>query len=133
MNLKEGDRYVVNHGEDLTTIDFGSYVSLAKKEDAGIAGRGDPARGRRNRMDRAEAYGEETVITAGVIDSGSCDKMIMPRRNRQLRGCNGDSDYKMGVAGSSDEEVEGSDGRWLGAEGSTRRSRLCASRQWQGE
>ncbi|RRT60738.1 hypothetical protein B296_00009575 [Ensete ventricosum] len=55
MNLKEGDRYVINHGEDLTTIDFGGYVSLAKKEDAGVVGRGDPARGRRNRMDRAEA------------------------------------------------------------------------------
>ncbi|RWV81696.1 hypothetical protein GW17_00056867 [Ensete ventricosum] len=54
MNLKEGDCYVVNHGEDLTTIDFGNYISLAKKEDAGIAGRGDPARDRRNRMDRAE-------------------------------------------------------------------------------
>ncbi|RRT60737.1 hypothetical protein B296_00009574 [Ensete ventricosum] len=58
--------------------------------------------------------------------------MIKRRRNRRLRGCNGDrGDYKMGVARSSDEEVEGSDGRWLGAEGNTRRSRLCASGQWQ--
>ncbi|RRT44351.1 hypothetical protein B296_00036507 [Ensete ventricosum] len=31
MNLKEGDRYVVNHGEGLTTVDFGSNVSLAEK------------------------------------------------------------------------------------------------------
>ncbi|RZS01621.1 hypothetical protein BHM03_00031512 [Ensete ventricosum] len=55
MNLKEGDRYVVNHGEDLTAVDFGDYVSLAEKEDVDMAGRGDLARGRRNRMDRAEA------------------------------------------------------------------------------
>ncbi|RWW46853.1 hypothetical protein BHE74_00047197 [Ensete ventricosum] len=36
INLKEGDRYVVNHGEGLTTIDFGSYVSLAEKEGTGM-------------------------------------------------------------------------------------------------
>ncbi|RWW76451.1 hypothetical protein BHE74_00015453 [Ensete ventricosum] len=34
MNLKEGDRYVVNHGEDLTAVDFDGYVSLAKKMQA---------------------------------------------------------------------------------------------------
>ncbi|RRT55382.1 hypothetical protein B296_00024400 [Ensete ventricosum] len=45
MNLKEGDRYVVNHGEDPTTVDFGDYVSLAEKEDADMAGRRDLARG----------------------------------------------------------------------------------------
>ncbi|RWW62933.1 hypothetical protein BHE74_00029912 [Ensete ventricosum] len=31
MNLKEGDRYVINHGEGLTAVDFGSNVSLAEK------------------------------------------------------------------------------------------------------
>ncbi|RRT37336.1 hypothetical protein B296_00029557 [Ensete ventricosum] len=39
MNLKEGDRYVVNHDEGLTTIDFGGHVSLVKKEGAGMAER----------------------------------------------------------------------------------------------
>ncbi|RWW55198.1 hypothetical protein BHE74_00038182 [Ensete ventricosum] len=38
MNMKEEDHCVVNHGEDVTTIDFGSDVSLAEKEGAGIAG-----------------------------------------------------------------------------------------------
>ncbi|RZR72374.1 hypothetical protein BHM03_00013032 [Ensete ventricosum] len=38
MNLKEGDRYVVNHGEGLTTVDFGDYISLVEKESAGMAG-----------------------------------------------------------------------------------------------
>ncbi|RWW08054.1 hypothetical protein GW17_00028531 [Ensete ventricosum] len=31
MNLKEEGRYVVNRGEDLTTIDFGDDISLAEK------------------------------------------------------------------------------------------------------
>ncbi|RWW79116.1 hypothetical protein BHE74_00012611 [Ensete ventricosum] len=57
MNLKEGDCYVVNHGEDLTTVDFNGYVSLAEKEDVGMVGRRDPARDRRNKMD-----GVETVV-----------------------------------------------------------------------
>ncbi|RRT49948.1 hypothetical protein B296_00050512 [Ensete ventricosum] len=34
MNLKEGDSYVVNHGEDLMAVDFDGYVSLAKKMQA---------------------------------------------------------------------------------------------------
>ncbi|RZS25621.1 hypothetical protein BHM03_00058877 [Ensete ventricosum] len=38
MNMKEGDHCVVNHGEDLTTIDFGGDVSLAEKEGAGMTG-----------------------------------------------------------------------------------------------
>ncbi|RWW33876.1 hypothetical protein GW17_00001381 [Ensete ventricosum] len=38
MNMKEGDHCVVNHGEDVTTIDFGSDVSLAEKESACMAG-----------------------------------------------------------------------------------------------
>ncbi|RWV96748.1 hypothetical protein GW17_00040517 [Ensete ventricosum] len=54
MNLKEGDCYVVNHGEDLTTVDFNGYVSLAEKEDVGMVRRRDPARDRRNKMDGAE-------------------------------------------------------------------------------
>ncbi|RWW34607.1 hypothetical protein GW17_00000621 [Ensete ventricosum] len=32
MNLKEGDRYVVNRDEDLTAVDFDGDVSLAEKE-----------------------------------------------------------------------------------------------------
>ncbi|RRT75128.1 hypothetical protein B296_00002388 [Ensete ventricosum] len=39
MNLKEGYHYVVNHGEGLTAVDFGSHVSLAEKEGAGMAER----------------------------------------------------------------------------------------------
>ncbi|RRT65557.1 hypothetical protein B296_00020346 [Ensete ventricosum] len=31
MNLKERDRFVVNHGEGLTVVDFGCYVSVAEK------------------------------------------------------------------------------------------------------
>ncbi|RWV86216.1 hypothetical protein GW17_00051912 [Ensete ventricosum] len=46
VNLKEGDRYIVNHNEDLMAIDFSGYVSLAEKEDVGMARRGDLARGR---------------------------------------------------------------------------------------
>ncbi|RWW64879.1 hypothetical protein BHE74_00027845 [Ensete ventricosum] len=52
----EGDRYVVNHDEGLTTVDFGDHVSLAEKESAGMAGmagRGGLARGRHNRRDGA--------------------------------------------------------------------------------
>ncbi|RWV92148.1 hypothetical protein BHE74_00044833 [Ensete ventricosum] len=32
MNLKKEDRCVVNHGEDLTAVDFGGDVSLVEKE-----------------------------------------------------------------------------------------------------
>ncbi|RWW45524.1 hypothetical protein BHE74_00048623, partial [Ensete ventricosum] len=39
MNLKEGDRYVVNHDEGLTVVDFDDHVSLAEKEGAGMAKR----------------------------------------------------------------------------------------------
>ncbi|RZS07615.1 hypothetical protein BHM03_00038481 [Ensete ventricosum] len=39
MNLKEGDCYVVNHGEGLTTVDFGGHGSLAEKEGAGMVER----------------------------------------------------------------------------------------------
>ncbi|RRT41113.1 hypothetical protein B296_00052554 [Ensete ventricosum] len=31
MNLKEKDRYVANHDEGLTLVDFGNYVILAEK------------------------------------------------------------------------------------------------------
>ncbi|RZS09328.1 hypothetical protein BHM03_00040399 [Ensete ventricosum] len=31
MNLKEGDCYVVNHGEGMTVVDFGGYISMAEK------------------------------------------------------------------------------------------------------
>ncbi|RZS08937.1 hypothetical protein BHM03_00039973 [Ensete ventricosum] len=31
-NMKEGDHYVVNRGEGLTAVDFGSDVNLAEKE-----------------------------------------------------------------------------------------------------
>ncbi|RWW50925.1 hypothetical protein BHE74_00042769 [Ensete ventricosum] len=62
MNLKEGGRCVVNHNEDLTTVDFGGNVSLAEKEatvlakkkGAGMAGRGGVEQGKRNSMDEAE-------------------------------------------------------------------------------
>ncbi|RWW09877.1 hypothetical protein GW17_00026613 [Ensete ventricosum] len=53
-NLKEGDHYVVNHGEGLTIVDFGGHVSLAEKEGAGMAGRGGLARGRHSSMDEVE-------------------------------------------------------------------------------
>ncbi|RZS00965.1 hypothetical protein BHM03_00030756 [Ensete ventricosum] len=39
MNLKERDRYVVNHGEGLTAVDFDDHVSLVEKEGAGMAER----------------------------------------------------------------------------------------------
>ncbi|RWW00724.1 hypothetical protein GW17_00036297 [Ensete ventricosum] len=32
MNLKERDRYVVNHDEGLTVVDFDGYVILAEKK-----------------------------------------------------------------------------------------------------
>ncbi|RRT49556.1 hypothetical protein B296_00031644 [Ensete ventricosum] len=53
-NLQERDRYVVNHGEGLTTIDYDCHVSLAEKEGVGMAGRGGLARGRGSSMDEAE-------------------------------------------------------------------------------
>ncbi|RWW52383.1 hypothetical protein BHE74_00041194 [Ensete ventricosum] len=37
MNLKEGDRYVVNHGEGLTAVGVGDHGSLAEKEGAADA------------------------------------------------------------------------------------------------
>ncbi|RWW36527.1 hypothetical protein BHE74_00058455 [Ensete ventricosum] len=39
INLKEGDRYVVNYGEGLTAVDFGGHVSLAEKEGVGMVER----------------------------------------------------------------------------------------------
>ncbi|RZS29185.1 hypothetical protein BHM03_00062893 [Ensete ventricosum] len=39
MNLKEEDRYVVNHGEGLILVDFDDHVNLAKKEGADMAKR----------------------------------------------------------------------------------------------
>ncbi|RWV82804.1 hypothetical protein GW17_00055661 [Ensete ventricosum] len=36
----KGGRSVVNRGEGLTAIDFGSHVSLAEKEGAGMTGKG---------------------------------------------------------------------------------------------
>ncbi|RWV99161.1 hypothetical protein GW17_00037938 [Ensete ventricosum] len=42
MNLKEGDRYIVNHGEGLTTIDFGGG-------DAAIVGAIDRSEGKREK------------------------------------------------------------------------------------
>ncbi|RWW40094.1 hypothetical protein BHE74_00054523 [Ensete ventricosum] len=48
INLKEVDRYVVNHGEGLTTVDFSDHVSLAKKEGANMVGRGGLTWGRRS-------------------------------------------------------------------------------------
>ncbi|RRT69087.1 hypothetical protein B296_00035007 [Ensete ventricosum] len=38
INMKEGYHCVVNYGEDVTTVDFDSDVSLAEKEGAGMAG-----------------------------------------------------------------------------------------------
>ncbi|RWW16143.1 hypothetical protein GW17_00019986 [Ensete ventricosum] len=52
-NLQERDRYVVNHGEGLTTIDFDCHVSLAE-EGVGMAGRGGLAWGRGSSMDEAK-------------------------------------------------------------------------------
>ncbi|RZR93545.1 hypothetical protein BHM03_00022079 [Ensete ventricosum] len=42
------DRYIVNRDEGLTVVDFSDHVSLAKKEGAGMVGRGDPAWGMRS-------------------------------------------------------------------------------------
>ncbi|RWW50037.1 hypothetical protein BHE74_00043734 [Ensete ventricosum] len=36
INLKEGGYSVINRGEDLTTVDFGSDVSLAEKEQTNL-------------------------------------------------------------------------------------------------
>ncbi|RRT37873.1 hypothetical protein B296_00058076 [Ensete ventricosum] len=36
MNLKEGGYSIVNRGEDLTTVDFDSDVSLAEKEQTNL-------------------------------------------------------------------------------------------------
>ncbi|RZS27098.1 hypothetical protein BHM03_00060529 [Ensete ventricosum] len=59
MNLKEEDCYVINHGENLTAVDFDSYVSLIEKEDTGMARRADLARGRHSRMDEAEVIARQ--------------------------------------------------------------------------
>ncbi|RRT53215.1 hypothetical protein B296_00008334 [Ensete ventricosum] len=34
-NLKEGDHYIVHHGEGLTSVDFDDHVNLAEKDGAG--------------------------------------------------------------------------------------------------
>ncbi|RZS15227.1 hypothetical protein BHM03_00047034 [Ensete ventricosum] len=39
ITVKEGDRYVVNHGESLTIVNFDGHVSLAEKEGVGMAER----------------------------------------------------------------------------------------------
>ncbi|RZR88237.1 hypothetical protein BHM03_00015778 [Ensete ventricosum] len=82
INLKEGDRYVVNHGEDMTIVDFGGYVSLAEKEDAGMAGRGNLTWDKRSRIDEAE-------VVAGQRKQGDLDgrKRRFNDYSKRSRGC----------------------------------------------
>ncbi|RRT57054.1 hypothetical protein B296_00033821 [Ensete ventricosum] len=56
MNRKEGDRYVVNHDEGLTTVDFDGHVSLAKKDGADMAKRMSDTR-HASDHDQAERWG----------------------------------------------------------------------------
>ncbi|RWV82681.1 hypothetical protein GW17_00055798 [Ensete ventricosum] len=82
INLKEGDRYVINHGEDMTVVDFGGYVSLAEKEDAGMAGRGNLTWDKRSRIDEAE-------VIAGQRKQGDLDgrKRRFNDYSKRSRGC----------------------------------------------
>ncbi|RWW43996.1 hypothetical protein BHE74_00050286 [Ensete ventricosum] len=70
MNLKEGDRYVINHDEGLTTIDFDSHKiacsgrggrrGIGQAEGAAGTGRnssGDQIRSRSSRLGRADGSG----------------------------------------------------------------------------
>ncbi|RRT70983.1 hypothetical protein B296_00033308 [Ensete ventricosum] len=72
MNLKEGDCYVVNHGEDLTTVDFNGYVSLAEKEDVGMVGRRDPTRDRPIAAVEDSAGSDERLMKEKVVGSREC-------------------------------------------------------------
>ncbi|RRT73504.1 hypothetical protein B296_00024729 [Ensete ventricosum] len=80
MNLKEGDRYVVNYSEGLTAVDFDDHVSLVEKESAsmaGMVGRGDLARDKHNRKDAAAGFATDERET-------DCCRRVGPRGLRRI-------------------------------------------------
>ncbi|RWW89040.1 hypothetical protein BHE74_00002058 [Ensete ventricosum] len=81
MNLKEEDRYVINHGEDLTAVDFGSYVSLIEKEDIGMTRREDLARGKHSIMDGAKVVARQRK--RGDLDGSKRRSDGYSRRSRR--------------------------------------------------
>ncbi|RWV87767.1 hypothetical protein GW17_00050207 [Ensete ventricosum] len=101
MNLKERDRYVVNHGKDLTTVDFGGYVSLAEKEDVDMAGRGDLTRGRRRDLDgkkrRSDGYSRRS---RGCFVYVALQKKILAMSKEKLRNCHWTAEWRTDKAGA---------------------------------
>ncbi|RZS21705.1 hypothetical protein BHM03_00054393 [Ensete ventricosum] len=122
MNFKKGDRYVVNHGEDLTTVDFGNYVSLAEKEDVDMAGRGDPTRGRRRDLDgkkkRSDGYSRRSRGCSVYV---ALRKKILAISKEKVRNCHWTTEWRTDRAGAdchgrSHDAVE----QWQWLEGSCR-------------
>ncbi|RWW72871.1 hypothetical protein BHE74_00019297 [Ensete ventricosum] len=85
--MKEGDRYVVNHGEGLTVVDFDDHVSLAEKEGASMAER---------RFDTGHAQQKEWSISCRWTIEKRTDRVGMDCRGR--RGNKGWPQEKRGRA-----------------------------------
>ncbi|RRT36450.1 hypothetical protein B296_00030050 [Ensete ventricosum] len=83
MNLKEGDDYVVNHGEGMTVVDFGGHVSLAEKEGAGIAERRSGT-GHAQQKEWSISYREAIAAAARAIGNDSFDRGKKKRRRPML-------------------------------------------------
>ncbi|RZR78422.1 hypothetical protein BHM03_00003754, partial [Ensete ventricosum] len=70
MNLKEGDHYVVNHGEGLIAVDFDGHVSLAEKEGAGIVER----RSGTGHAQEVEIEETDAAAPAPIAAARGCDR-----------------------------------------------------------
>ncbi|RRT65655.1 hypothetical protein B296_00011419 [Ensete ventricosum] len=83
MNLKEGDRCVVNHGEGLMAVNFDSHVSLVEKEGACMAGEGYLTRGRHSIMDGAEVVaGQRKQLEDYHEKQGSIEALVARSRKK---------------------------------------------------
>ncbi|RWW46099.1 hypothetical protein BHE74_00047995 [Ensete ventricosum] len=78
MNLKEGGRYVVNHGEGLAAVNFSGHVSLVEKEGAGMAER---------RSDMGHAQQKEWSISYRWTVEWRTDRVGVNYRGRRRRCC----------------------------------------------
>ncbi|RWW87698.1 hypothetical protein BHE74_00003455 [Ensete ventricosum] len=104
MNLKEGNRYVVNHDECLMVVDFSGYVSLAEKRLQDSRGGSQQHDCRRLRM-------------AWMADDGCREERN--RGGRRLEDCRGKQGSRGGqhtvngrLAGGDGKQVEGSGSRY---------------------
>ncbi|RRT59950.1 hypothetical protein B296_00009685 [Ensete ventricosum] len=78
MNLKEGDRYVVNHGEGLTTVYFDDHVSMVEKVGADMIER---------RSGTGHAQQKGWSISRHWTSEWRTDRVGVDRRGRRRRCC----------------------------------------------